>query len=58
MTLGRDMKKVAKFEVAEEQLFDSLNIFINGHYYSASTLAGAAEEIFSRLLNSIGENTG
>ncbi|WP_290494037.1 hypothetical protein [Alcanivorax sp.] len=51
------MRKIAKFEVAEEQLFDCLNLFVEGRYYSASTLAGAAEEIFSKLLNSRGEQS-
>ncbi|MEQ3637661.1 MAG: hypothetical protein ABNH30_14835 [Thalassolituus sp.] len=55
--LGFRMRKIAKFEVAEEQLFDCLNLFVEGRYYSASTLAGAAEEIFSKLLNSRGEQS-
>lgn len=57
MPIGCVMKNVAKFDIAEEQLFDSLNLFIAGHYYSASTLAGAAEEIFSKILNSRGEKS-
>jgi len=51
------MTYISKFHVAEEQLLDAINLYIEGRYYSASTLAGAAEEIFGRILEHQGKDS-
>ena len=40
-----------KAEIARLQLEDAIELFLAGKRISATTLAGAAEEIFARLLN-------
>ena len=46
-----------KVEIARLQLEDAIDLFLAGKRISAITLAGAAEEIFSRLLNKRGQNS-
>ena len=46
---------LTKAEIARFQLEDAIELFLAGKRISAVTLAGAAEEIFSRLLNLQGE---
>ena len=44
-----------KAEIAKLQLKDAIDLFLERKWISAITLAGAAEEIFARLLNLRGE---
>lgn len=44
-----------KKDIALQQLFDSAILYEQGHYVSALTLAGAAEEIFGKIA---GKRTG
>lgn len=46
---------LTKKEIARLQLEDAIELFIARKWISAVTLAGAAEEIFARLLNLRGE---
>ena len=46
---------LTKAEIAKLQLEDAIELFLEGKRISAITLAGAAEEIFARLLNLQGE---
>ena len=52
LTLGfePDMR-ITKTAIAQTQLIEAIDLFLAGRYISATTLAGAAEEIFARLLN-------
>ena len=51
-------KKLAKLEIAERQLFHSIELYIAGdHLISAITLAGAAEEILGKLVARKGKQT-
>ena len=43
-----------KREIARVQLVEAINLFLAEKYISCITLAGAAEEIFARLLNQTG----
>ncbi len=42
---------ISKLNLAKIQLEDAIDLFLSGKRISVVTLAGAAEEIFSRLLN-------
>jgi hypothetical protein len=44
------VSQLAKDDIAAEQLRDAIDLFMQGHYISATTLAGAAEEILGKLL--------
>ncbi len=46
---------LSKQEIAKVQLEDAIELFLERKWISAVTLAGAAEEIFARLLNLRGE---
>ena len=48
---------MSKAELAKTQLEDAIDLFLSGKRISVITLAGAAEEIFSRLLNIKKENS-
>ena len=49
-------KKLAKLEIAERQLFHSVELYLTGeHLVSAITLAGAAEEILGKLVTRSGK---
>ncbi len=57
-TLGyKDDTKIAKSEIAKTQLNEAILLFLAGKFLCAITLAGAAEEIFARLLNARGEQS-
>lgn len=44
------MKTVSKLRIGEEQLDSAIDLMVAEKYVSALTLAGAAEEIFGRLV--------
>ena len=46
--------QIEKREIAQVQLVEAINLFLTERYISCITLAGAAEEIFARLLNQAG----
>jgi hypothetical protein len=46
--------QIAKSEVALRQLDDAIGLFIVGRYFSAITLAGAADAIFCGLIEASG----
>lgn len=46
-----------KREIARIQLVEAICLFLAEKYISCTTLAGAAEEIFARLLNSSGQSS-
>jgi hypothetical protein len=46
-----------KREVARIQLVEAICLFVAGKYIPCITLAGAAEEIFARLLNNVGQSS-
>ena len=46
--------QIEKREIARVQLVEAINLFLAERYISCITLAGAAEEIFARLLNQAG----
>ena len=48
---------ISKAELAKTQLEDAIDLFLSGKRISVITLAGAAEEVFSRLLNIKGEKS-
>jgi hypothetical protein len=55
-TLGYEADtQISKDEIGQVQLTEAIALFIEKKFLSALTLAGAAEEIFGRLLNSRGE---
>lgn len=48
---------ISKFDIAEEQLFHAIELYIEGQYLISSiTLTGAAEEILGKLVNSEGKD--
>lgn len=49
------MDTVSQVQIAETQMRRSLDLFNQGDYVSAVTLAGAAEEILGKMLESSGE---
>lgn len=54
-TLGYEEDiEISKSEIATIQLEEAILLFLDEKFLCALTLAGAAEEIFSRLANSIG----
>lgn len=56
ITLGfEDDTQITKGEIAKTQLVEAIGLFLAGKYLCAITLAGAAEEVFARLLNQQGE---
>ena len=51
-------QKLTKFEIAEQQLFQAVELYLAGnHLVSAVTLAGAAEEILGELVRRRGGKT-
>ena len=55
-TLGfEEDTRISKQKIAEIQLVEAINLFLANKYLCAITLAGAAEEVFARLLNQQGE---
>ena len=55
-TLGfEDDSHISKVEIARTQLVEAINLFLAGKYLCSITLAGAAEEVFARLLNQQGD---
>src|SRR5471032_1187853 len=46
-----------KHEIAQVQLVEAINFFLAEKYIPCITLAGAAEEIFGRLLNNNGKSS-
>ena len=48
-----DDVRIEKCEIARLQLVEAISLFLRGNYVCALTLAGAAEEIFARLLNAM-----
>ncbi len=52
MSLGFEPNTtISKWEIAQRQLHQAINLFLAGDYVCAITLAGAAEGIFAGLLN-------
>ena len=49
--------QIAKREIARIQLVEAINLFLAEKYIPCITLAGAAEEIFARLLNQTGRSS-
>jgi len=57
-TLGyEDDTTISKAEIARIQLIEAIGLFVDEKFLCALTLAGAAEDIFARLLNSCGEKS-
>ena len=55
-TLGyEEDTEISKREIATIQLEEAVRLFLEEKFLCALTLAGAAEEILSRLVNSIGQ---
>lgn len=55
-TLGfENDTRISKAEIAQTQLVEAIHSFLAGKFLCAITLAGASEEIFSRLVNQRGE---
>lgn len=55
-TLGfEDDTRISKVEIARTQLVEAIDLFLSAKFLCAITLAGAAEEIFARLLNQRGD---
>ena len=55
-TLGfEDDSHISKIEIARTQLVEAINLFLEGKYVCAITLAGAAEEVLARILNKRGD---
>jgi hypothetical protein len=55
-TLGyQDDTEISKLEIARVQLEEAIAMFVGEKFLCALTLAGASEEILSRLLNSRGQ---
>lgn len=55
-TLGyQDDTQINKREIAQTQLKEAIALFLDKKFLCAITLAGAAEEVLARLLNSGGE---
>lgn len=56
ITLGfQEDTRICKQEIAQTQLVEAINLFLASKYLCAITLAGAAEEVFARILNQRGE---
>jgi hypothetical protein len=52
VTLGFEANtNISKTDIARTQLVEAIELFLAGKYLCAITLAGAAEEVFARLLN-------
>lgn len=52
VTLGFEADtKISKTDIARTQLAEAIDLFLAGKYLCAITLAGAAEEVFARLVN-------
>jgi hypothetical protein len=49
--------QIAKSEIARVQLVEAINLFLAEKYIPCITLAGAAEEVFARLLNQAGRSS-
>lgn len=49
------MAKISYEEIVLEQIEDAIQSFYYGHYVSATTLAGAAEEILGKILKDSGK---
>lgn len=57
-TLGYENDtQISKIEIAQTQLKEAIALFLNEKFLCAITLAGAAEEILARLLNTHGEQS-
>jgi hypothetical protein len=55
-TIGyKDSESISKADIALRQLNDALRLFVDERFISSLTLAGAAEEIFARLLEGQGK---
>ena len=52
-----DDTQIGKREIAKTQLKEAIGLFLDGKFLCAITLAGAAEEIFARLLNMSGKQS-
>lgn len=46
--------QITKREIARVQLVEAINLFLEENYIPCVTLAGAAEEVFARLINQAG----
>jgi len=54
-TLGyEDDVVISKMDIGKVQIESAIELFIKGNYICATTLAGAAEDVFSGILNSRG----
>lgn len=51
----KDTEVLSKSEVALTQLNDAISLFVNEHFISSLTLAGAADGVLSGLLQAKGE---
>ena len=49
--------RIAKREIAQTQLKEAIALFLDKKFLCAITLAGAAEEVFARLLNAQSEQS-
>lgn len=57
-TLGyEDDTQITKSEIARVQLTEAIALFLEEKFLCSITLAGAAEEVFARLLNAHGEES-
>ena len=57
-TLGyEEDTQISKSEIAQIQLTEAIALFMSEKFLTAITLAGAAEEILARLVNSSGEDS-
>ena len=57
-TLGyEEDTKISKTEIATFQLNEAISLFIENKFLCALTLAGAAEEVLARLVNSKGDKS-
>lgn len=52
-----DDTRIEKREIAKTQLKEAIALFLDEKFLCAITLAGAAEEVFARLLNAAGEQS-
>lgn len=53
----QEATSMSKFEIARLQIEEAITLFINKKFLCALTLAGAGEEISSRLMNSRGQRS-
>lgn len=57
-TLGFEPETtLSKLQVAHIQLNDAIDLFVQQHFLSSLTLAGAAEEIFGKILGTHGQRS-